>query len=145
MKSLIPFFGKKDTFPTLFDRNWFNKAWENPMSVSDLIPRGFPTIDISEDDKEVCVKAEVPGMSEKDIELTYHDGVLNFSGEKTEEKEEKKKNTYYKESYHGSFSRSVPLENVDWNNIHAKFKHGTLTVTAPKTEAAKANKVKIES
>ena len=145
MRSMSPFFGKKETVPTLFDRNWFNKAWENPLSVSDFLPRGFPVIDISEDDKEVCVKAEVPGMSEKDIELTYHDGMLNISGEKKEEKEEKGKNTYYKESYFGSFSRSIPLENVDWNNVNAKFKNGTLTVTAPRTEAAKPNKIKIEA
>ena len=83
-------------------------------------------------------------MSEEDIKLTFHDGILSISGEKTEEKEEKNKNTYYKESFYGSFSRSIPLENVDWEKVLAKYKHDALTITLPKLETVKSNKVKIK-
>jgi len=145
MPSLLPFSQKKEVFPTLFERDWPSRVWDYPFSMTEPILRNFPVIYISKDEHEVCVKAEIPGMSEKDIEISYHDGLLNISGEKKSEREEKGKNTYYRESYHGSFSRSIPLEFVDWHKIHASFKNGMLLVTAPKNESAKANRIKIEA
>jgi HSP20 family protein len=95
-------------------------------------------VDVSEDKKEIKVKAEIPGMTEKDIDLTWHDGVLSIRGEKKDEKEEKKQNRYYRECSYGSFCRNINIgTNVDWNKTKAKYKHGVLTVTLPKTETAK--------
>ena len=142
--SLIPWSNKKNASVIPFSRDFFNKFLDTSFAFSESMKKSFPTIDISEDENKVTVKAEIPGMSEEDIELTFHDGILSISGEKTEEKEEKNKNTYYKESFYGSFSRSIPLENVDWEKVLAKYKHGALTITLPKLETVKSNKVKIK-
>ncbi len=118
------------------------KFWEAPMTVFDK--SAFPAIDISENEKEVTIKAEIPGMTEKDIDLSYQEGVLTISGEKKDEKEETEKNTYYKESYYGYFSRSIPLgDKYDWDKVAASYKNGALTVSVPKKEGVKENKVKI--
>jgi HSP20 family protein len=84
-------------------------------------------------------------MTEKDIQLTWHDGVLRIRGEKKDEKEERSKDRYYKECSYGSFSRDIPLgAGVDWKNAEAKYRNGVLTVSLPKTGAeSKAVEVKI--
>lgn len=102
-----------------------------------------PAVDVSEDDKEVAIKAEIPGLSEKDLEISYSDGVLYLKGEKKEEKEEKKKNTWHRESWQGSFTRSIPIgAEVDWKKVSARHKDGVLTVTIPKIPG-KDNRIKI--
>ncbi|GIW22841.1 MAG: hypothetical protein KatS3mg068_1848 [Candidatus Sericytochromatia bacterium] len=124
--SLIPWFGKKEKSGSLIDfKNW------------DVFSSKFPNIDIAENDNEVTVTAELPGMTEKDIELTYLDGVLTLKGEKKEEKEEKRKNFFHRESWYGSFSRSIPLGNhLVWEKATANFKDGKLTINLPKKEEA---------
>jgi HSP20 family protein len=120
--SLIPWFSKKEKSSSLIDfKNW------------DIFSSKFPTIDISENDKEITVLAELPGMTEKDIEVNYLDGVLTIKGEKKEEKKEENKNFFHKESWHGVFSRSIPLGNhLLWDQASASFKDGKLTINLPK-------------
>jgi len=144
MKSLIPWRNKRDdAAPVLWGDDWFDRRWENPFksALSPFFGSGFsrlPTVDISEDKNEVTVNAEVPGMSEKDIELTWHNGVLRIRGEKRNEREEKKKEHYYRECSYGSFSRDIQLgDGVDWNGAKAKYKNGVLTVKLPKTAGAR--------
>jgi HSP20 family protein len=107
-----------------------------------------PVIDVSEDDKEVTVKAEIAGISEKDVELSWLDGVLYIKGEKKEEKEDKsRKNTWHKESWYGSFTRGVPLgKNVDFGKAQARCKDGVIQVRIPKLKgsAGKANTIEIQ-
>ena len=106
-------------------------------------PFQAPAVDVSEDDKEVAVKAEIPGLSEKDLEISHADGVLYIKGEKREEKEEKKKNTWHRETWQGSFTRSIPIgAEVDWKKVSARHKDGVLTVIIPKIPG-KENRVKI--
>jgi len=131
--------------------DWFNRLWEVPfenffpVSRSTLSTR-IPSIDVTEDKKEINVRAEIPGMSQKDIELTWHDGVLSIRGEKKEETEEKGKNRYFRECSYGSFSRSIEIgKNVNWEEAAAKYKNGVLTVSLPKTVVSqKAIDVKID-
>jgi len=144
MKSLIPWKNKRDdAAPVLWGDDWFDRMWENPFqnALSPFFSSGFsrlPTVDVSEDKNEVTVHAEVPGMSEKDIALTWHNGVLRIRGEKRNEREEKKKEHYYRECGYGSFSRDIPLgDGVDWNGAKAKYKNGVLTVKLPKTASAR--------
>ncbi len=104
-----------------------------------------PSIDIKESDKEVSIKAELPGVDEKEIEVSLTDDALTIKGEKKEEKEEKSKNYYRMERSYGSFSRTVPLPTgIDSQKADAVFKKGVLTITVPKTEEAKAKLKKIE-
>jgi len=144
MKSLIPWRNKRDdAAPVLWGDDWFDRMWENPFksALSPFFGSGssrLPTVDISEDKNEVTVNAEVPGMSEKDIELTWHNGVLRIRGEKRNEREEKKKEHYYRECSYGSFSRDIPLgDGVDGNGAKAKYRNGVLTVKLPKTASAR--------
>jgi len=98
----------------------------------------LPRVDVTEDKNEVTVKAEIPGMSEKDIECTWHDGVLRIRGEKKCEREDKKSGRQHHECSYGYFSREIPLgDSVDWKSAAAKYKHGVLTVKLPKTEVAR--------
>lgn len=104
-----------------------------------------PAIDISESEKELTVTAEIPGLSDKDIDISYLDGVLYLKGEKREEKETKGKNTWHRETWQGSFTRAVPVgRQVDWKKAQAKYKDGVLNVTLPKTHAAGEERVKID-
>lgn len=92
-----------------------------------------PFVKISEDKKSYTVKARFPGMEKKDIKVSVRDGSLVISGQKKQEVEEKKKNSYYKETKFASFCRSLPLGNdVNKKGMKSKFEHGALTVTLPK-------------
>jgi len=104
-----------------------------------------PDIDLTESDDALQVKADLPGLSDKDIEVIYADGALTLKGEKKEEREEKKKDYYLSERRYGSFQRSfrLPAE-VDEAKISAEFKNGVLTVILPKSPSAKAAKKKIK-
>ena len=98
---------------------------------------GWPTVEISDSEKEIKVTAEVPGLEEKDIEVLLSDGVLTLKGEKQSETEDK--NRRFSERYYGRFERRIPLGvEVKEDNIDARFKNGVLTVTLPKTEKAQS-------
>ena len=103
-----------------------------------------PTIDVSETDKEMTVEAELPGVDEKDIDVTVTDNLLTIKGEKKQEKEEKKKDYHLTERSYGSFSRSMTLPfDADPAKIKAAFKGGVLKITLPKPPEVKAKVKKI--
>jgi len=151
MKSLIPWqWGQKHAAPARND-DWFDRFWEGPFdnlfpALRSPFTTRLPSVDVTEDKKEVKVRAEIPGMNQKDIGLTWHDGVLTIRGEKKDEKEEKSKDRYYRECSYGSFSRDIEIgRNVNWEKAIAKYKNGVLAVSLPKTGASqKAIEVKIE-
>jgi HSP20 family protein len=103
-----------------------------------------PNVDVKENEKEVKVYAELPGMDDKDIEVTLGKDSLTIKGEKKEEKEEKRKDYYHVERSYGSFSRTIPLPaEVVTDKAKASFKKGVLTVNIPKTVKAIKEKKKI--
>jgi HSP20 family protein len=104
-----------------------------------------PAVDITEDDTGYKLAAELPGMSEKEIEVVVSGDTLTLKGEKRQEKEQKDKNFYLSERSYGSFQRSfyVP-EGVDREKIAADFSKGVLTVTMPKTAKTVEQQKKIE-
>jgi HSP20 family protein len=104
-----------------------------------------PAVDVAENERAFEITAELPGLAEKDIELTLSNDILTIKGEKSEEKEEKKKDYYLSERRYGSFQRSFRLpEGVDADKIEAAFKNGVLTITLPKTAEAQKKLRKIE-
>lgn len=106
---------------------------------------GAPAVDVIDNDKAYVVTAELPGMSEGDIEVKYVDQTLTIRGEKKEEKEEKEQNRYLAERRYGLFQRAFQVPNgVDGDKIEATFKNGVLTVTLPKTAEALKSEKKIE-
>lgn len=117
------------------DINHLFDAFMSPLDTSTEKEMMVPRLDVAELKDRYEVKAELPGLDEKDIELTLEDGLLTISGEKKAETEEKEKGYYLKECSYGSFSRSVRLpENIADDKIEAKFKKGVLTVKLPKKE-----------
>ena len=104
-----------------------------------------PSVDVAETKNEVIVKAELPGMDPKDVDLTLSDGNLVIQGEKKQEKEETDENYQYVERSYGSFVRSVRLpKEVRQDKISASYKNGVLKVVLPKSEEAKRKEVKIK-
>lgn len=104
-----------------------------------------PSIDIKETDTAIEVEAELPGVDEKDVQVTLDDGVLTIKGEKKAEKEETKKGYYMSERSYGSFLRSFELPaGIDADKVKATFAKGVLNVTLPKPVGAQAKTKKIE-
>src|SRR4030043_1111685 len=105
----------------------------------------LPSLDVSETKNELVVKAEVPGMDAKDIDISLSDGVLTIKGEKKQEKEEKEADYHLVERSYGSFTRSIRLpKEVQNDKISASYKDGILKVTLPKSEEAKKKEIKIK-
>jgi len=126
-----------DDFSRGFDLSPFDGGWSWGFS---------PPVDVREDEKEVTVKAELPGMEEKDIEVNLADNGLTLKGEKKAEKEEKGKDNWYRETRYGAFQRFIPLpEGLDREKVDARFKNGVLTVTLPRLEAAKSKKIAVKT
>jgi len=105
----------------------------------------FPSLDVSETKNELVVKAEIPGMDSKDIDISLSDGMLTIRGEKKYEKEEKEENYHFIERSYGTFSRSVSLpRDLKHDKISASYKDGVLRVVLPKSEEAKKKEIKIK-
>ena len=108
-------------------------------------PSWAPRVDISENDEEIILKADTPGMSKDDIKITLNDNVLSVSGEKKIERDEKKENYHRIERVFGSFHRSFYIPtNVDSEKISASYKDGVLEVRLPKKEEAKPKEIPVK-
>ena len=129
-----------------------NRVFENFLKVFALEPFGKrtgaafePKVNVSESEKEIVVSAELPGMDDKDIDVSLSKNELTIQGEKKEEKEE----SYYRmERPYGSFKRTLPLPcEVEADKVEAQFKNGVLTITLPKTPEAikETKKIKVKS
>jgi HSP20 family protein len=105
-----------------------------------------PAIDVSEDKDNIVVKADLPGLTKDDIEITLQDNVLTVRGEKKQESETKGKNFYRRERAHGAFHRSFELPaSVNASNVAATFKDGVLRITLPKAEQAKPKQIQVNA
>ena len=104
-----------------------------------------PLVDITEDEKEYLIKAELPEMKKEDVRLTVEDDVLAISGERKFEKEEKGKKYHRIERAYGSFVRSFSLpEDADGSTVSADYKDGVLHVHLPKSVKAKPKAIEIK-
>jgi HSP20 family protein len=140
----------------LFDQFWrigfglpsLRRMFEpEPLWRGETTPFSFtaPMVDFSEDDKAFHITADLPGMNEKDINVTLSGDMLTITGERREETEEKERNYYFSERRFGSFRRAFSLpEGVDRDKIDATFKNGVLSLTLPKTAEAMKQQKKID-
>lgn len=105
----------------------------------------WPTLEVSDDDHQVRVMAEIPGMTEKDVELLVQDGVLTIRGEKKSEAGDKQRG--WSERWYGRFERRVGLPSgVEEDKAQATFENGVLTITMPKSaEASNSRRIPINS
>ena len=106
---------------------------------------GIPAANLTETDKAYEITSELPdGMNEKNVEVTFANGVLTIKGQKQEEREERKKGYHMRERSFGSFERTFQVpEGIDADRIKVSFKKGVLTVTLPKTAEARRVERKI--
>ncbi len=125
----------------------FDRIWEGGLPEA-TVPLGewTPTIDVSAIGDRVIVKAEVAGIEPKDIQVTLNNQLLTIAGEKKFEKEEKGEKFYRMERSSGTFARTITIPvPVEAGKVTATFKNGLLTITMPKTEAAKGSTIPIRT
>ncbi|WP_028895584.1 Hsp20/alpha crystallin family protein [Syntrophorhabdus aromaticivorans] len=121
-----------------------------PPSIRGLSPFEWrtdtfaPKVDVKDEDGRIVIEAELPGMTEKDVEVSLSGDSITIRGEKKRETEEEKENYYRLERVYGSFERTLPLPaEVETDKAEAKFKNGVLSVLLPKTKEALAQKKRI--
>lgn len=146
-RSLAPFSRRTDE-PFMSLQREMNRLFDDalrglPAISGETKTAMMPSMDIKETDKAIEVQTELPGVDQKDVDVTYANGVLTIKGEKAE-KEERKAGFHLSERNYGSFYRAVQIDDVDADKIGAKFDKGVLTVTLPKLPAAQASTKKIE-
>jgi HSP20 family protein len=109
-------------------------------------PVWAPRVDIEEDDKQYVVRADLPGVDPKDVELSVVENTLVLRGEKKEEREEKGKNYHRIERMVGQFYREIPLpQGTEVDKVKATAANGVLTVTIPKAAATQPKKIPVEA
>jgi HSP20 family protein len=129
---------------------WRGRGWPGFLRLPKVPGRELaswlPTTDVYTSNGNLIVKAELPGLTKEDVEVSVDGGCLVVKGERKEEKEEEDKEYYRSERSYGSFYRRVPLpEKVDASRISAKVKDGVLEVTIPlpATESKPATKIQV--
>lgn len=125
----------------------FDELMEAPFFTSPSWLGGFPAVDVAETESEVVVKAEIPGIDPKNLEVHVTEDSLDIKGEVKDEWEEKNVGYCRRERYCGTFERTIALPaKVRQDEVKAQYRDGILTITLPKVEPSKprARKVEIE-
>lgn len=137
------------TWPTLGRltdlREEIDRFFEAPLSRTSEFLGWTPAFDVYEEKNNFVVKAELPGMTKEDMNVSLHDGNLIISGERKSETKNEGTEVYRAERFFGKFQRAVALPaTVAVNNVKAEYKDGILTVTLPKSEEAKPRQVEVK-
>ena len=140
----IPLRGFSDLFEEM-ERFW--GSFPTLRRIRPLLEQQqWPAIDVFERDGSLVVRADIPGMSAKDIDISLSDSGITISGERTEEKEVKEKDYHRSERSYGRFTRQLALPaGVDREKSEANFKDGVLEITLPLKEEAKQKKIEVKS
>jgi HSP20 family protein len=126
------------------------RDWLRPMTLDwpkwPELPEGrFPSIDVVNRDKEIEIKAEVPGIEKDDLSVTVTDRTLTIKGESRHEKESEEGETHRREIRTGSFARTLTLpEDVDGTKAQASYKDGLLELRLPKLRRSKKHSLKVD-
>lgn len=134
---VIPSFSSlmDDFFDDFFNTEPFLSTKERVLS---------PRVDIIDKHNEFLVKAEIPGVDKKDLDIEIGDDYITLRGEKKEAEEHKEEDYYYKESFHGKFLREISLpEKVKSDAAKATYENGILKISIPKAEESKAKKIQV--
>jgi HSP20 family protein len=141
---LVPYFHRSET-PIV--RSLFDEVFNSfPLGNSFLESREswVPSVDVLEKDGNLILRAELPGLTEKQIDLKVEGNMLTLKGERKMEKEDEKSNYHRIESSYGSFTRSFQLpETVDLDKINAEYKNGVLTITLPQKPEVKPREIPV--
>lgn len=137
------------TLRTEIDR-LFDSVTRDPFAALDWAFQGgrgwTPAIDVAENDEEFTVRAEIPGIDPKDLDVHITGNQLVLAGEKKESSEKKDKDFYQSESRYGSFRRAIALPaSVDPERVEADYTNGVLTIRLKKTQATHPKKVEVKA
>ena len=139
-----PFGGELSSFRREMDRLWNRILGETPLTRM-VTEEWAPSVDISETKEKIVVKAELPGLEAKDVNVSISGDLLRIKGEKKKEEEEKDEHHYCSERYYGAFQRVFRLPtDVKAENIEATFDKGILKVIIPKADEAKKKEIEIK-
>jgi len=123
----------------------FEDSFVRPPSFWPELKRDEPQIDMYKTDKDVVVKAALPGVKPEEVDITIDGDTLTIKGEHKQEEEIKKENYFYKEHRYGTFNRSVILPaGLNTDKAKASFSNGILALTIPMSEETKPKQIKIE-
>jgi HSP20 family protein len=127
-------------------RRMMEDFWMSPFEEMGRWGEAFtPRVDVSEEDNQIVVSAELPGMDQKDIDVTVTRDSIRIAGEKKHEEEKEERGYYRRETSYGSFERVIDLPSeVDEDKAEAEFSKGVLKIRLPKSEQAQARRKKIE-
>lgn len=146
--ALTPFEEMDRLFEGFFPRGWLRPfRWERPLwsELAAPVEGKMPRVDVVDRDEDILVRAEVPGVDKKDLDISLSDGSVTISGKTSHEEKEEKGNYYRREVSCGTFSRTLPLPaDVDPDKAKASFKDGLLELTVPKLAKAKRRSVKLD-
>jgi HSP20 family protein len=142
-----PFGGELSSFRREMDRLWDRFFGEEPFGRR--FPAEWaewsPSVDVSESDEKIVIKAELPGLDAKDVDVSVAGNRLTIKGEKKKEEEEQDEHHYYAERYYGAFQRSFELPaSVQADKVEASFNKGVLKISLPKAEEIKRKKIDIK-
>jgi HSP20 family protein len=139
-----PFDDMERWFDDVFSRRWL-RPWRWEGRLPEAFSRSMPKVDVVDRPNEVVVRAEVPGVDKKDIEVSVSGNMLTIRGESRKEVKEEKGDYFRAELTRGSFSRTLALPaEVDDSKTKASMKDGMLELTLPKVEKAKRRSIKID-
>ena len=147
LKRLSPRRNVERFFHDLFDESMTGGVWSRFPSLRALGEFGeaTPAVDMYDNKDEIVVKAEVPGVDKKNINISLSDNILTIKGEMKKEEETKEEDYYYSERSYGSFTRVLNLPaKVNEKKIKASFKDGILEIHMPKTAESKPKDIKVE-
>ena len=137
-------FGELSSLRREMDRLWDRSLGETQLART-FTESWLPSVDISETKDNFVVKAELPGLETKDVNVSISGDILTIKGEKKAEEEEKDEHYHCVERYSGSFQRTFQLPSgVKADKIKATFDKGVLKVTLPKVEEAKKNEIEVK-
>jgi HSP20 family protein len=124
-----------------------NRVLDDFMGREDIFRSGnYPLLDVSETNDTIIVKAELPGIDPKSVDISISGDNLTLKGEKKEDREEKGKHFHRVERSYGSFSRIINLpKSVNVDAVRAEYKNGILEINLPKKEESKARKIEVKA
>ncbi|WP_126455272.1 Hsp20/alpha crystallin family protein [Sulfuriflexus mobilis] len=147
-RGVSPFEEMERMFDNYFSRGWlrpFHMEWPSFPKTMAPFEGKTPSVDVIERDNEIVVKAELPGVDKKDLDISVTQNTVTIKGTTSHEEKEEKGDYYRCEMSRGSYSRTLSLPaDVDESKTKAKFKDGILNLTLPKLKKSKRHTIKVE-
>jgi len=146
-RGVSPFHEFDRFFEGLFDRGWMPRRYrDHPLwEHFSALEKGVPRVDVIERDGELVVRAEIPGFTREELDVSVTDGAVTLKGDHREESKAEEGEYFHSEISRGSFTRTVALPGeIDADKAEASFKNGVLELTLPKHKKANRRKVEVK-